>query len=229
MVGLFFALTYPFLYLFSLRQSLYPQLNIVRKICAFFPSAFSGIFYKIKYEEKIDWTKTYIVCPNHSSNMDIFAASLVVKNNFFYLGKEELLKNPITARYFKTIDIPINRDSKIASFRAFKKTSERIAKGMTAVIFPEGKIGDEYPPLLHEFKNGPFRLAIEHQISIIPVSIKDNWRLCWDDGKVYGVKPGISAVFVHAPIDTTGMKLEDDERLKELVYQKINSKLDYKL
>lgn len=229
MVGLFFVLTYPFLYLFSRKQSLYPQLNIIRKICAFFPSALSGIFYKAEYEEKIDWSKTYIVCPNHSSNMDIFAISLVVKNNFFFLGKEELLKNPITARYFKTIDIPINRDSKIASFKAFKKTSERISDGMTPVIFPEGKIGDEFPPLLHPFKNGPFRLAIEHQIPIIPITICDNWKICWDDGKVFGVRPGISKVYVHQPIETKGLKIEDDEHLKELVYQKISSKLEYKL
>lgn len=161
--------------------------------------------------------------------MDVFAISVVVKNNIFYLGKEELLKNLITARYFKTIDIPINRDSKIASFKAFKKTSERISAGMTPIIFPEGKIGEEYPPILHPFKNGPFRLAIEHQIPIIPITIRDNWKICWDDGKVYGVKPGISRVYVHQPIETKGLKIEDDERLKQLVYQKISSKLDYKL
>ena len=101
-------------------------------------------------------------------------------------------------------------------------------EGMTPIIFPEGKIGDEYPPILHEFKNGPFRLAIEHQIPIIPVTIMDNWKICWDDGKNYGCKPGISRMYIHTPIPTIGLKADDDEQLKKMVYDKISSKLAYK-
>lgn len=227
MVGVIFVLTYPFVYLFSRNKKTYPQLNFIRKICAFVPSVLTGIFYKITYEEPIDWTRTYIICPNHASNMDIFAMSLVAKGNFFFLGKEELLRNPATRLFFQTIDIPVNRESKMASFRAFKKASERIAEGMSPVIFPEGKIGEEYPPILHEFKNGPFRLAIEHQVPIIPVTIKDNWKIWWDDGIKYGCKPGVSHICVHKPIDVSALSINDDELLRDLVYNKIKTGLDY--
>ncbi|MEO5910075.1 MAG: lysophospholipid acyltransferase family protein [Pelobium sp.] len=229
MVVLVFVLTYPFVYYYSRKPSRYRKLNSVRKLCSFLPSALSGIYYKCEFETKIDWSKTYIVCPNHSSNLDVFAMSMVMKNNFFFLGKDELLKNPITATYFKTIDIPIKRDSKISAFRAFKKTSERISEGMSPVIFPEGIIGEEYPPILHSFKSGPFRLAIEHKIPIIPVTIKDNWKILWDDGTIYGCKPGVSHICIHKPIPTDHFDLKDDDLLRDLVYQKISSKLDYKL
>lgn len=229
MVVLIFVLTYPFVYLLSRNKSTFPQLNYVRKICAFIPSILSGIIYKVEYEKAIDWSKTYIICPNHASNLDIFAMSLVAKGNFFFLGKEELIKNPVTKIFFQTIDIPVNRESKMSSFRAFKKASERIMDGMSPVIFPEGKIGEEYPPVLHQFKNGPFRLAIEHQIPIIPVTLKDNWKIWWDDGIKYGCKPGVSHICVHQPIDVSGYTLKDDEVLRELVYDKIKSKLDYKV
>jgi 1-acyl-sn-glycerol-3-phosphate acyltransferase len=153
--------------------------------------------------------------------------SLLMKNNFFFLGKEDLLKNPVTRLFFQTIDIPINRDSKMSSYRAFKKTSERIELGMSPVIFPEGKIGEEFPPLLHAFKSGPFRLAIAHQISILPVTIKDNWKVCWDNGDKFGLKPGISEIYIHKPVEVTGYTLSDDDALRQLVFDKIKSKLDY--
>nr|WP_294895535.1 lysophospholipid acyltransferase family protein [uncultured Pedobacter sp.] len=229
MVLLIFVLTYPFVYLFSRNKRTYRQLNFVRKICAFTPSFLSGIVYKVEYEEAIDWSKTYIICPNHASNLDIFAMSLVAKGNFFFLGKEELLRNPVTKIFFQTIDIPVNRESKMSSFRAFKKASERIREGMSPVIFPEGKIGDEYPPVLHKFKNGPFRLAIEHQIPIIPVTLKDNWKIWWDDGIKYGCKPGVSHICVHQPVDVSGFDIKDDEALKNLVFEKIKSGLRYEL
>lgn len=229
MVLFTFGITYPFVYLFSRNSKTYPQLNYTRKICSFLPTFLSGIVFKYEYEETIDWHKTYIICPNHASNLDIFTMSLAAKNNFFFLGKQELLANPVTKIFFKTIDIPINRESKISSFRAFQKTAERIKKGMSPIIFPEGKIGEEFPPILHEFKNGPFRLAIEHQIAIIPVTIQDNWKLWWDDGKKYGCKPGISKVYFHKPLDVSGYTLKDDELLKNLVYQRIESKLNYSL
>jgi len=229
MVVLFFILVYPFIYLFSFNEDHFKYLNKFRKINASLSSLCSGIYFKYHYKTKLDWRRTYVVCANHTSHLDIFALTTMMKNNFFFLGKEELLKNPLTARYFKTVDIPINRDSKIASYKAFKKTGERLQKGMSLIIFPEGKIGDEYPPVLHSFKNGPFRLAIENKVAILPVTIVNNWEKMWDDGKVYGSKPGISHICIHEPIDTIGYKLEEDELLRDQVYDVINSAINYKL
>ena len=178
-------------------------------------------------ESSIDWSRTYIVCPNHTSNLDIPGITMAVKGNFAFIGKDELLENPVLKILFRTIDIPINRDSKISAFKAFKRGEEYLKKGMSLVIFPEGKIGDEYPPLLHEFKNGPFRLAIEQQIPIIPVSMLNVWEKMWDDGSKYGTRPGFCDICLHAPIETAGMTLDDAEDLKNRVYSIINSKLQH--
>jgi 1-acyl-sn-glycerol-3-phosphate acyltransferase len=229
MVLLFFVLLFPFFYYLSRKQSRYPQFNKVRKLWAFLSSAFSGVFYKYEFESDLDWNKTYIICPNHASNLDISAISLMMNNNFFFLGKDELLSNPVMALFFSTIDIPVNRDSKIASYKAFKKTSERLENGMSLVIFPEGLIGNEYPPILHEFKSGPFKLAINHKIDILPVSIINNWKLLWDDGKKSGFNAGVSKIYIHKPIDCSTLTHLDEEQIKDLVYQKIASKIDYKL
>lgn len=140
------------------------------------------------------------------------------------MGKEELLKNYVTGIYFRSVDIPVNRESKISAFRAFKKAEESLKDGKTVVIFPEGMISNDYPPVLQEFKNGPFRLAIEQGVSILPVTIRNNWNLMWDDGMKYGSSPGICDICVHKPIETLGMTSDDADQLKLEVHQIINTK-----
>lgn len=225
-VGFFFYVFYPFLYYTSRNTGRYPAMNFFRKVCGFLSSTVSGIFYRFTLEQPIDWKRTYIICPNHTSNVDITAMSLLAKNNYCFIGKEELMNQPVTSLFFKTIDIPVNRDSKMSSFRAFKKAGERLQSGMTVIIFPEGMIPDDYPPQLHSFKNGPFRLAIEFKIPILPVTCLDTWKILWDTGLERGSRPGICDIFVHKPMETGHLTLEDADALRDEVYAIIKQKFE---
>jgi len=204
-------------------------MNAMRRAWGFVSSILVGIVYSFKYEKPIDWSRTYIICPNHTSNLDITAMTLLVKNNHHcFMGKEELLNNFVTRLFFKTVDIPVNRESKMSSYRAFKRASEVLAAGTSVIIFPEGKIADEYPPFLNEFKNGPFRLAIELKVPIIPVTSPDTWKILWDTGLQHGSKPGICNIFVHEPIETANLTLDDADDLRDKVYSIIKQKFEQK-
>ncbi len=200
-------------------------MNRLRWYFSYLSSLFSGFGFRYTFEEQIDWSKNYIICANHTSNLDITAIILLAKRNYVFIGKEELLQNFITGIYFRTIDIPLKRDSKMSAFRAFKKAGENLQEGKHLVIFPEGMISESYPPVLQPFKKGPFKLAIENGVPILPVTITNNWNLMWDDGKQYGSTPGICDICVHAPINTKGMVETDAEDLKERVYSLINNSL----
>jgi 1-acyl-sn-glycerol-3-phosphate acyltransferase len=113
----------------------------------------------------------------------------------------------------------------MSSYRAFKKASERLRHGITMIIFPEGKIGGNYPPTMHEFKNGPFKLAIELKIPIIPVSSSNTWKMLWDDGTKYGTRPGICKYYVHRPIETSSLTPADADALRDEVYTIIGRRL----
>ncbi|WP_443939022.1 lysophospholipid acyltransferase family protein [Pedobacter sp. MW01-1-1] len=225
MIFLFFSLFYPIYYLTSRNAKFYGVLNFFRKLNSFLASLFSGVFYRYHYEEKLSSKQTYVFCANHTSNLDVMVMILLAKEKFHFMGKEELLKNPVLGFFFRTIDIAVNRESKISAFRAFKKAGDNLANGMSLIIFPEGKIDDVYPPKLGEFKNGPFRLAIEKNVSLIPVSISNIWKISWDDGSKYGSKPGICDIYVHKPIDTSNMTPDEADLLKDEVYKIIESKL----
>lgn len=221
----FFILFLPFYYWFTRSPKYYGILNKLRTAHSFISSALAGIYFRFEFESKLDKHQTYIYCANHTSNLDIIILCLLGNGRYHFMGKEELTKNPVLGIFFKTIDVAVSRESKISAFRAFKKVGDNLESGMSLIIFPEGKIDDVYPPVLQDFKSGPFRLAIEKNIPIVPVSIKNVWKIMWDDGTKYGTRPGIVDVYVHEPILTSILAVENDEVLKNEVYNRINSKL----
>lgn len=184
-------------------------------------SYFTGIFYRVKFEEKIDWSKPYILCANHTSVLDITAMTYISPRAITFIGKAELLKNPVTRIFFKTIDIPVDRKSKMSSFRSFKKANEMLKEEKTLAIFPEGKIDEQYPPTIHPFKSGAFRMAIENNIPIIPIVIENAWEILWDDGHQLGSHPGIVNIQVFAPINTLEYNDKNASDLEDYVYNKM--------
>jgi len=224
-VALLYFILWPLFYYFSRKPERYPTLNKIRAFWGRVSSGMAGFFYKFEYEQPIDWSRAYIVCPNHTSNLDISAMCMLVKNNHCFMGKHELLDSFVTRLFFTTVDIPVNRESKIASFRAFKKAEEKLKEGISMIIFPEGAIPQVYPPQLDSFKNGPFRLAIENNIPILPISCTDAWQALWDDGTEYGTRPGILHFHVHQPIETKDLNPDDADALRDKVRAIIAGKL----
>jgi len=200
-------------------------MNKLRRVWAFAGSAFVGIFYRFTFEEPIDWSKTYIICANHTSNLDVSAFSLLVKGDYCFIGKEELKEGIVTGLYMKKVDIAVKRDNLVSALKAMKQSAKKLQSGINVVIFPEGKIGEEYPPILHEFKNGPFNIAIDLKIPIIPVSTSNTWKILWDDGLKYGSRPGICDFYVHKPIDTSHLTEYDANDLRDEIYRIINQKI----
>ncbi len=145
-------------------------------------------------------------------------------DRFHFMGKEELLNGMITGIFFRTVDIPVNRDNKISAYRAFKAAKEKLSQGSSMIMFPEGGISNEYPPKVQEFKNGPFRLAIDAQVSIIPVTSLNTWKVFWDDGNERGSRPGVCRIFVHKPIATHNYQPSDASALEEKVFGVIKEK-----
>ena len=82
-----------------------------------------------------------------------------------------------------------------------------------------------YPPQLQEFKNGAFRLAIDLKIPILPITGIDTWKVFWNTGKEYGSRPGVCHIYVHKPVETAHLSLDDADGLRDEVHELINKKL----
>lgn len=218
-VVFFFVLCYPILVVLSRNtQKHFSLIAKFRRQIALLSTWCSGFHFKFNIPPELAWNKAYIICANHTSILDISALAILCKQDISFIGKIELLRNPITRLFFKTIDIPVDRNSRISSYKAFTLATQRLADGKSIVIFPEGKIEDTYPPVLQEFKNGPFKLAIENNIPILPVLIKDLWKLLWDEGNT-GSKPGNCIVNVLQPVETKSLGIAEADKLRDYVHQ----------
>lgn len=223
---IFSLLFYPFYYLAARSPKTYGLLNWLRKSKSRLCAIFIGLSPNFIFEESLVPNQTYIYCANHTSNHDIMLLCILAEGRFHFMGKDELLKNPVLRIFFKTIDIPVNRESRMSAFRAFKRAADNLGNGMSLIIFPEGGIsGTHYPPKLMPFKNGPFRLAIEQGVPIVPVSVTNLWKRMWDDGKKWGSSPGKVDVYVHKPVLTSNLTINDSDELKDRIFELIKSKL----
>jgi len=80
------------------------------------------------------------------------------------------------------------------------------------------------------FKDGPFRIAIEKQIPVVPVTIPYNWIILPDDGKfLLNKRERKVKIIFHEPIETKGLKMSDMEDLKQKTFEIIDSELTHQL
>ncbi len=175
-----------------------------------------GVRPRVKFSEKLP-EGPFIICPNHTSYLDILILYRVFPNYFIFIGKRELETDRFFSIFFRRMNILVNRDSAIDGMRALSKSAEEMKKGTSVVIFPEGTIPDHAPDLM-PFKNGPFKLAIKEQVPIVPVSFINVYKLLQIGAflKRRG-KPGIAHVTVNKAVHTKDMKGEEFENLREEV------------
>ena len=106
-------------------------------------------------------------------------------------------------------NIPVNRKSKTSGREAMTLAAQYIREGVSVLFFPEAtrKINlDEGP--VGQFKPGAFKVAIETQAPVVPISISGARALL----PPYGFPRlgcGRVKVKIHAPLPTTGMVLRD--------------------
>lgn len=106
--------------------------------------------------------------------------------------------------------------------KAFMDAGDRFDTGIDMIIFPEGRIPDDAPKL-HSMKNGAFKLAIEKGALLVPVTLPDNHKRL--DIFRWVCSPGRMRMYIHRPIDTAGLNLEDADALKDQVSRIIEEKL----
>ena len=188
----------------------------------------AGVKVSLKRMPKLDPNKTYVITPNHTSYLDILMLYVVVPNFFIIMGKNELGSVPLFNIFFKEMNILVDRKSRISGKQAMDRAAEEINKGNSIALFPEGTIPHNNPKL-KPFKNGAFKLAIEQQVEVLPITFLTNYKLLEDKAflKSKG-RPGIARIIIDDPIPTKGMTEEDLVPLRQKVFDVINNRVqDY--
>jgi 1-acyl-sn-glycerol-3-phosphate acyltransferase len=147
---------------------------------------------------------------------------MAVKNPFVFVGKAELAKIPLFGFFYKRTCILVDRSSPESRRAVFLSAQMRLKQGLSICIFPEGGVPDE-SVLLDEFKDGAFRLAVNHQIPVVPVTFADNKKRF--SYTFFSGSPGKMRAKIHKFIPTEGLTVEDTRRLNESSRRVILSQL----
>ncbi|MEL7002692.1 MAG: lysophospholipid acyltransferase family protein [Bacteroidota bacterium] len=170
--------------------------------------------------------QSYVFCPNHFSYLDIPTMGLN-KVNTIFVGKNDMEKIPLFGFMYSKLHITVDRNSLKSRYTTVLKSKEAVDEGKSLVIFPEGGIVTSSPPQMAKFKDGAFRIAIEKQIPIIPVTIPYNWIILPDSTLL--PKRLLMTTIYHEPIETKGLSMSDVGMLKQKTFDTINSELKVQL
>lgn len=218
-------LLYPvFVFLFEKESRFYRAFDLMIMWAAGLAFV-SGIFMKIERPDNMP-KSPYIICPNHGSYLDIIIMYRVFVDYFIFMGKIEIIKWPFFGIFFtKGMNIAVNRESKLGGHEAFERAKLECDKGHNIVIFPEGTIPPT-APRMRAFKNGAFKLSLEKNIPIVPVTFVNNWRRL-QAGPALRRKggPGISHVIIHPPVYPEQYKTLGVVKMKQDIFEIIEKPL----
>jgi 1-acyl-sn-glycerol-3-phosphate acyltransferase len=130
---------------------------------------------------------------------------------------------PLFGFMYRKLHITVDRSSLKSKLNTIKRSLRAIDEGKSLVIFPEGGIITEKDPVMSRFKEGAFRVAIEKQIPLVPVTIPYNWIILPPDEFLLRWHP--LAIVFHEPIPTKGLTLDDIDGLKQKVFDTIQTEL----
>ncbi|WP_194851530.1 lysophospholipid acyltransferase family protein [Nonlabens antarcticus] len=174
LIGIPIIVLAPFLTVFTISKKTYPQFFKVAQIWAYiivYGMCWKPIIYR---DAGMIKGQSYMLVANHTSMLDIMLMLIVAKNPFVFVGKASLAKIPIFGFFYKRSCILVDRSDAHSRQAVFKRASDRLDAGVGICIFPEGGVPDDRSIVLDNFKDGAFRLAIEHQIPVVPISFYDN-------------------------------------------------------
>jgi len=163
---------------------------------------------------------------NHTSMLDIMLMLKISRNPFVFVGKKELVKIPLFGFFYKRVCILVDREDAKSRTGVYRRAQRRLQQGTSICIFPEGGVPEENV-LLDNFKDGAFKMAIAHQIPVVPVTFYDNKKRFSFTFLSGG--PGRIRAKVHQFFETGILPESDKITLREEVREIILSELQKKL
>jgi 1-acyl-sn-glycerol-3-phosphate acyltransferase len=139
-----------------------------------------------------------IYVSNHESALDIWAVLSVVPPGVRFVAKEELFRIPVFGWYMRLGGhVRVDRQHHARAVSSLHRAAEIVRSGTSLIVFPEGTRSLDCR--IHPFKKGPFVLAMEAGVPVVPIAISGSGRIT--PKKVLSVHPGTIRIAVGEPVD----------------------------
>jgi 1-acyl-sn-glycerol-3-phosphate acyltransferase len=174
---------------------------------------FTPMWVSVAGAEHAQRARSYVVVCNHQSQYDILLVYGYLDLDLKWVMKQELRKIPgVGIGCEKAGHIFIDRKNPRKARAAVTAALDRLGDGVGILFFAEGT--RSLDGKLQSFKKGAFRLAIEQQLPVLPVTLLGTRDIM--PAKSLRVFPGRGTMIIHRPIETRGM---DSAQLDGLVQQ----------
>jgi len=203
---LFWAAALPFAALFGIPWTyLTKDISFLYNTCmwvAWTGVRIVGVKVRTVGLEKIDPARSYIFMSNHISNLDPPITLPLIPRRTSVMVKKELFKVPILGRIMRIGSlVPVDRRNRDAGITAVRDAVKAIELGLNMTIYVEGK--RSFDGKLLPFKKGPFYLAEECKVPVVPITISGTEAVM--PKARFAIRPKAATVTVqfHDPIEPT--------------------------
>jgi 1-acyl-sn-glycerol-3-phosphate acyltransferase len=157
--------------------------------------------------EEIDAARTYIFMSNHVSNIDPPILLPLIPRRTSVMAKKELFSYPLLGRTMRMGSlVPVDRGNREAGIGAVREAAKVIRQGINMTIYVEGK--RSFDGRLLPFKKGPFYLAAECNVPVVPVTMLGTQKIM--PKARFAIEPGTATVVFHPPIEPKDFGSRDE-------------------
>ena len=166
-----------------------------------------GVKVEVAGADKLDWRRTYIFMCNHVSNLDPPIVIPVMPRRTSVLVKKELFRIPLLGWAMRLASlVPVDRRNREAAIASLRFAADVLRSGVNMTIWPEGTRSPD--GRLLPFKKGPFHLAMESGVPIVPITLVGTHEI-WPKGE-FAIHPGTATVIFHEPIDPAAYASQEE-------------------
>lgn len=185
---------------------------------------FAGTHVKPVMSPGFDPLRTCFFISNHVNLFDPFVLYCAIPQFTRGWELESHFKIPIYGllmKRFGNVPVPdVRRPSDLK--RMWRMTKDAIDGGTSLIVFPEGKRTRD--GRVDEFELGAFRLAQQHGIPVVPVSLVGSFQHHATGNWMFW--PGEISVHLHDTIETSGLTKEDVLALRDRVHTLVSAPVD---
>jgi 1-acyl-sn-glycerol-3-phosphate acyltransferase len=184
---------------------------------------FAPVKVVVEGMEHVNPGQSYVVVANHQSQFDIPVIYGYCGLDLRWVMKAELRKVPFIASGCRAIGhIFVDRSDPDQAREAINSAVSRLKPGTGLLFFAEGTRSRSGQLL--NFKKGAFRVAIDQQMPILPMTVVGTRDVMPADS--IRIRPGTVRLRIHPPIDTDGLGVKDLGRLRDGVREVIAGGLE---
>ena len=175
---------------------------------------------QVDYAAPIDPGTPYVYIMNHQSMLDIAIAFTYLPSNLHFVAKHVLAFVPFLGWYmWRTGMIFVDRANRKQALAGLQRAGRKVREGSCILAYPEGTRSRDGRIL--PFKKGPFVVAIESGVPIVPVVVHGSGDIL--PAGTPCLMPSVVRLSVGEPIPTAGL---GQAQLEDLIKQVRDAMID---